>query len=118
MVEIDGRFPTGGNAVGRGDRHNGELDDTLLSHRDAASALTVQAIPWLPGISINVAFIVGAGVNPQAAVGRVTSRVRDVLARPTHIRKATRPASGDRKSTRLNSSHGYISYAVFCLKKK
>src|SRR2546429_1207365 len=27
-------------------------------------------------------------------------------------------ASRDRKSTRLNSSHGYISYAVFCLKKK
>src|SRR5205809_5233812 len=25
---------------------------------------------------------------------------------------------GDRKSTRLNSSHGYTSYAVFCLKKK
>src|SRR2546430_3029581 len=29
----------------------------------------------------------------------------------------TRPA-GDRKSTRLNSSHSQISYAVFCLKKK
>src|SRR2546422_5558392 len=28
------------------------------------------------------------------------------------------PYAGDRKSTRLNSSHGYISYAVFCLKKK
>src|SRR2546422_5259204 len=27
-------------------------------------------------------------------------------------------ADADRKSTRLNSSHGYISYAVFCLKKK
>src|SRR5205809_5793249 len=27
-------------------------------------------------------------------------------------------AGQDRKSTRLNSSHGYISYAVFCLKKK
>src|SRR5687768_1948697 len=27
-------------------------------------------------------------------------------------------AQEDRKSTRLNSSHGYISYAVFCLKKK
>src|SRR5687768_18170809 len=27
-------------------------------------------------------------------------------------------AGPDRKSTRLNSSHGYISYAVFCLKKK
>src|SRR5205809_2821385 len=28
------------------------------------------------------------------------------------------PRLEDRKSTRLNSSHGYISYAVFCLKKK
>src|SRR2546429_6878634 len=28
------------------------------------------------------------------------------------------PEIRDRKSTRLNSSHGYISYAVFCLKKK
>src|SRR2546422_6102830 len=31
---------------------------------------------------------------------------------------ATLSARIDRKSTRLNSSHGYISYAVFCLKKK
>src|SRR2546429_2430820 len=31
---------------------------------------------------------------------------------------AGRVLHGDRKSTRLNSSHGYISYAVFCLKKK
>src|SRR2546429_5854850 len=30
----------------------------------------------------------------------------------------THQAFLDRKSTRLNSSHGYISYAVFCLKKK
>src|SRR5687768_18140575 len=30
----------------------------------------------------------------------------------------TIPRKKDRKSTRLNSSHGYISYAVFCLKKK
>src|SRR2546429_2405298 len=29
-----------------------------------------------------------------------------------------RNGAQDRKSTRLNSSHGYISYAVFCLKKK
>src|SRR2546422_7134724 len=29
-----------------------------------------------------------------------------------------REIQSDRKSTRLNSSHGYISYAVFCLKKK
>src|SRR2546422_3653597 len=42
---------------------------------------------------------------------------------PTDRRSAGKSgaASGtarDRKSTRLNSSHGYISYAVFCLKKK
>src|SRR2546422_5584735 len=33
-------------------------------------------------------------------------------------RRGERPGYLDRKSTRLNSSHGYISYAVFCLKKK
>src|SRR2546429_1642556 len=38
-------------------------------------------------------------------------RLADVLE---HLGVADR----DRKSTRLNSSHGYISYAVFCLKKK
>src|SRR5256884_811901 len=32
--------------------------------------------------------------------------------------QTTQTNVGDRKSTRLNSSHGYISYAVFCLKKK
>src|SRR2546429_3819448 len=32
--------------------------------------------------------------------------------------RSDRPLQRDRKSTRLNSSHGYISYAVFCLKKK
>src|SRR5690242_21191543 len=34
------------------------------------------------------------------------------------LRSQTRPLVGDRKSTRLNSSHMSISYAVFCLKKK
>src|SRR2546422_8550652 len=35
-----------------------------------------------------------------------------------HPRIGGARAARDRKSTRLNSSHGYISYAVFCLKKK
>src|SRR5207248_9641899 len=35
-----------------------------------------------------------------------------------HCRGADRPLVEDRKSTRLNSSHRTISYAVFCLKKK
>src|SRR5438128_7276175 len=37
----------------------------------------------------------------------------DAVAAATSV-----PARADRKSTRLNSSHGSISYAVFCLKKK
>src|SRR2546429_2602977 len=44
----------------------------------------------------------------QTFLGRVSSILR--------VRVDVRPE--DRKSTRLNSSHGYISYAVFCLKKK
>src|SRR2546422_6150228 len=40
-------------------------------------------------------------------------------APPAGLRRArSRRPHEDRKSTRLNSSHGYISYAVFCLKKK
>src|SRR2546422_5625987 len=35
-----------------------------------------------------------------------------------YLETTSRSAATDRKSTRLNSSHGYISYAVFCLKKK
>src|SRR2546422_3580895 len=43
---------------------------------------------------------------------RSKRRQRRPAERPVHRRVP------DRKSTRLNSSHGYISYAVFCLKKK
>src|ERR1041385_737771 len=42
------------------------------------------------------------------------------MCRAAFVRKpaASATMARDRKSTRLNSSHGYISYAVFCLKKK
>src|SRR5687768_17678286 len=43
----------------------------------------------------------------------------DTAGRPRpHLMPISLTDGGDRKSTRLNSSHGYISYAVFCLKKK
>src|SRR2546422_8435819 len=46
-------------------------------------------------------------------------RSRDPRPSPRWTDRAwPRPHRVDRKSTRLNSSHGYISYAVFCLKKK
>src|SRR3989442_9962180 len=47
-------------------------------------------------------------------------RPREVdVAKPGHLERFRRePPAQDRKSTRLNSSHVRISYAVFCLKKK
>src|SRR3712207_8057311 len=58
----------------------------------------------------------GAG---QVPVGRA---VRDLQGRPPPARGLVGQGRGrghlDRKSTRLNSSHANISYAVFCLKKK
>src|SRR2546429_1914701 len=44
--------------------------------------------------------------------------VQQVVHLPLHGTHVDRGVHEDRKSTRLNSSHGYISYAVFCLKKK
>src|SRR5256884_2674472 len=49
-------------------------------------------------------------VHPTAVTARYLSATPALAFRTAHQR--------DRKSTRLNSSHGYISYAVFCLKKK
>src|SRR5204863_4173891 len=42
----------------------------------------------------------------------------DAQSRHARLRPHPEPRGGDRKSTRLNSSHVEISYAVFCLKKK
>src|SRR2546422_3420798 len=55
-----------------------------------------------------VRFVLGVegGAEPGGAVGRAQLQLIDAVD------------VEDRKSTRLNSSHGYISYAVFCLKKK
>src|SRR3712207_7947439 len=62
-------------------------------------------------------------LTPHRSVGEVT---RDVLAAVRKevgpvafdARPQETPCSVDRKSTRLNSSHANISYAVFCLSKK
>src|SRR5687768_18278317 len=49
---------------------------------------------------------------------RVVHEIRSSSGGPDDAAVTARTYSLDRKSTRLNSSHGYISYAVFCLKKK
>src|SRR5205809_6146354 len=58
---------------------------------------------------------VGDRHEPQPALRRSPRRSRP--ARRSRRARLHRRRL-DRKSTRLNSSHGYISYAVFCLKKK
>src|SRR2546422_6856102 len=53
-----------------------------------------------------------------AAVSTISSAVAPRDRSATGRANPWRIGPIDRKSTRLNSSHGYISYAVFCLKKK
>src|SRR2546422_3690734 len=67
----------------------------------------------------------GAGplrtVSPTVVVRRWSGRADPTSAEELGRRTGARLTvfgNIDRKSTRLNSSHGYISYAVFCLKKK
>src|SRR2546422_4669350 len=73
-----------------------------LSLHDALpiSSLTVPIICIASPATLGVALLLPRW-NGNATVGRYGD-----------------PWYRDRKSTRLNSSHGYISYAVFCLKKK
>src|SRR2546422_6086632 len=54
------------------------------------------------------------------SAARATPRRRSTGGSRRRRGRTSRPRASrrDRKSTRLNSSHGYISYAVFCLKKK
>src|ERR1039457_2404300 len=81
----------------------------VLAVLGAAGAL---AAIWLPAHNIGTAFsnllrVDAFSVFVHAIVGAVALLV--ILAAPSYL---------DRKSTRLNSSHLVISYAVFCLKKK
>src|SRR5215211_8136910 len=57
---------------------------------------------------------------PSCASAAVASVWLSKVGTPARLNSAATPGCGaqDRKSTRLNSSHTVISYAVFCLKKK
>src|SRR5205809_6854126 len=60
------------------------------------------------------------GAGGPLGVGQIAVLFHDQRAAQRDHHQDAHEAAGnrDRKSTRLNSSHGYISYAVFCLKKK
>src|SRR2546422_3752025 len=64
--------------------------------------------------SVNEAVEMVKAARKRSAAGLVNA----VLRKCEPVRGLPRAEHRDRKSTRLNSSHGYISYAVFCLKKK
>src|SRR3712207_7580577 len=75
-----------------------------------------HVVPEREGGSLRVDWFRGSAPQPRAV-----ARVVPVEGRVAEDESAERPRSSftlDRKSTRLNSSHANISYAVFCLKKK
>src|SRR5256885_11766306 len=55
--------------------------------------------------------------RPAGGVGAIDGEAHAVVRRAADADAAARRTTADRKSTRLNSSHLVISYAVFCLKK-
>src|SRR5207245_3350706 len=71
-----------------------------------------RLLPRAPPISTH------AGTRDTPPDPRVPADSSRRRTRSPHPPRRPPAPSGDRKSTRLNSSHGSISYAVFCLKKK
>src|SRR5687768_18486946 len=85
------------------------------------------ATPEIYTLSLHDALPIFDAVVQVGRGERATEQVRQrgrALDDEDRVHRVSRPPGAarsrrrDRKSTRLNSSHGYISYAVFCLKKK
>src|SRR3989449_9636147 len=113
----------GGYAVAVAARTRAELDDVAA----AARRLGVDAVAQVLDVT-DAASVTRAVDAVATTLGPVDVLVNNAgIAESAPLLK-TDPAliprcprcsrARDRKSTRLNSSHGYISYAVFCLKKK
>src|SRR2546426_9309478 len=68
----------------------------------------------------NAVLAVVGDIKPKEVIALVEQTFGRIPARPPSppVLTTEPPYAGDRKSTRLNSSHLVISYAVFCLKKK
>src|SRR5690606_40258583 len=82
---------------------------------DAAADLTLQS-GQPPTLADGDCLFHGAAFHPGGPQGGHGAHA--IAARAVHQHRAIRLREQDRKSTRLNSSHVKISYAVFCLKKK
>src|SRR2546429_514713 len=86
-------------------------------HREV---LTVHVEAFFGGVRGHhvIAFVIHVDAKNDEALGGILLLHLDQPGDFDLARFAPRGPEIDRKSTRLNSSHGYISYAVFCLKKK
>src|SRR2546429_2407255 len=71
-----------------------------------------------PDGNASIARLLVRDLIPGAIPGHSVEDVVIARADYSKLEVSDSPIRLDRKSTRLNSSHGYISYAVFCLKKK
>src|SRR2546422_4835755 len=82
-------------------------------------ATKTQEKPKVPAGAQNVGKVVQV-IGPVLDVEFEPERLPEIYNAVVidHRGNGAPPIRLDRKSTRLNSSHGYISYAVFCLKKK
>src|SRR5687768_16408872 len=87
---------------------------SLISTPYTLSLHDALPISRAPGRSSRSGARRSPGRRPEPRRRAAGARRRRAAASPS----CSSPPGRDRKSTRLNSSHGYISYAVFCLKKK
>src|SRR5205814_6451436 len=95
-----------------------DLEDSTVGSRRPPGGDAIVVRGRAAGVWVEAEFrTAGAAEAPQAVV-TVTVFPDRYLPSVKGIRFFQLPEAGDRKSTRLNSSHLGISYAVFCLKKK
>src|SRR5207245_7821998 len=106
----------------RGDEHEAEV---FLQRTLEADPTQILALKLLGEIAYRRDDLHGARARFEAALrldpsdATVRERLGLILAEAGAQKEVRRnQTQTDRKSTRLNSSHGSISYAVFCLKKK
>src|SRR5256884_3472970 len=86
---------------------------------DSARANTLSPTSWAARLTIEQAAAVNDDFRAHRPTRLVGSQIQHGFSHLVGRAEAPkRNARRDRKSTRLNSSHGYISYAVFCLKKQ
>src|SRR6267143_6755285 len=98
------------------------FDENTENHMGTSGAFGMSQDGYVkdshPGFG-SYTWTIGVAMKPNDVLGFANSRPQ-LFGTALHdfMKRASRGLARDRKSTRLNSSHSSISYAVFCLKKK